>query len=118
MDIVDTAPLLENEDREKIVYYYEAGKYFYEYKQYQEAFNMYENAAILGHMDAEYWLGMCYKEGVGVAKSRDEAFKWLISSAAKGHVEASFEVGFAFYLESNFQSALSYLLLPAQKGHS
>jgi TPR repeat protein len=45
-------------------------------------------AALQGHTEAEYQLGVMYLEGRGVAQDFDEALGWFVRAARKGHPQA------------------------------
>ena len=46
------------------------------------------NAAERGNIDAQYMLGKCYDQGLGVAKSRKKMCEWMNKAAYQGHREA------------------------------
>jgi TPR repeat protein len=48
----------------------------------------YRKAAEQGHPLAQYDLGICYYNGKGVEKSRDEAVKWWTAAAKQGDKNA------------------------------
>jgi TPR repeat protein len=52
------------------------------------AFQHYVRAARSGLTEAEYRIGRCYLEGVGVPLSRAEAVRWLERAGDHGHAEA------------------------------
>src|SRR6202158_759979 len=52
------------------------------------AFQLYARAARTGLAEAEYRVGRCYLEGVGVPPSRAEGMRWLEQAARRGHIEA------------------------------
>ena len=45
-------------------------------------------AAEQGDADAQYNLGVCYDDGKGVAKNKQEAAKWYRMAAANGNEDA------------------------------
>jgi TPR repeat protein len=49
-----------------------------------------------GDSDAEFVLGKCYYNGLGVAQNKTEAFKWLEKAAGQGIVEAEMMVGISY----------------------
>ena len=53
-----------------------------------EAVKYYRKAAEAGHAKAQYNLGVCYDEGVGVAKDPAQAFAWYSKAAEKGNKDA------------------------------
>ncbi len=52
------------------------------------AFQLYARAGRTGLAEAEYRVGRCYLDGVGVPASRAEGIRWLERAAQHGHVEA------------------------------
>jgi uncharacterized protein len=52
------------------------------------AFQLYARAGRSGLAEAEYRVGRCYLDGVGVPLSRAEGIRWLERAAHHGHVEA------------------------------
>ena len=54
----------------------------------KQAFPLLSRAARAGIAEAEYRVGRCYLEGVGVPPSRTEGARWLERAANQGYVEA------------------------------
>src|SRR5260370_24803330 len=52
------------------------------------AFQLYARAGRTGLAEAEYRVGRCYLDGVGVPPSRAEGLRWLERAAYLVHVEA------------------------------
>lgn len=48
----------------------------------------FRKAAMQGHADAQYALGMCYEDGNGVTEDEDKAAKWYRKAAEQGQVAA------------------------------
>ena len=55
-----------------------------------EVFRYYKLAADQGLTEAEINLGMCYVHGYGVSADMNEARRWFVRAAAKGHEKAIF----------------------------
>ncbi|MBQ8521472.1 MAG: sel1 repeat family protein [Bacteroides sp.] len=53
-----------------------------------KAKELFKISAELGNMVGQRWLGICYLEGLGVEKNRDEAIKWLNKAKEQGDEEA------------------------------
>jgi TPR repeat protein len=53
-----------------------------------QAFTLFARAAGAGIAEAEYRVGRCYLEGLGVPVSLTESVRWLARAAAQDHVEA------------------------------
>jgi len=81
-------------------------------------------AAEQGNPEAQYLLGLQYKEGDGIEKNRAEAVKWLRKSAESGYVEAQYALG-DFYAGldptddlSDPREAEKWLKAAAQQGNA
>ncbi|RZL30274.1 MAG: sel1 repeat family protein, partial [Rubrivivax sp.] len=48
----------------------------------------YRQAADQGHRGAQYYLALCYFQGVGAAKDPQESIRWLRRAAGQGHADA------------------------------
>ena len=55
---------------------------------FEKAFTCFLKAAEKGDLDAEYRVGRCYKNGIGVVRNVTEAINWFQKAAGRGHVEA------------------------------
>jgi TPR repeat protein len=56
-------------------------------------FGYFKKAAEGKALDSEFYVGMCYLNGVGVEQSNDEAFKWFQEGIATGSVLARYGMG-------------------------
>jgi TPR repeat protein len=56
-------------------------------------FSYFNKAAKAKALDSEYYLAMCYLNGVGVEASNEEAFKWLQEGIASNSVLAKYGMG-------------------------
>ena len=75
-----------------LVYYYgETGK-----PDYGKAVEMFRKASSMGVYEADYYLGICYKTGRGVAKDQVEAMKWFRKAAERGYAKAQCQLGFCY----------------------
>ncbi|GES88055.1 kinase-like domain-containing protein [Rhizophagus clarus] len=61
-----------------------------------KAFELYQTAAILGNIIAQYNLGCCYKYGKGVDKDYDKAFNIFKKSAEKSHPKGINHLGYCY----------------------
>ena len=68
---------------------------------------MWKIAATSGHTRAQFYLGTCYDFGKGIDKDVSEAFKWYLSAAKKGKMEAQYNIGF-FYKKGEKPQQISY----------
>jgi len=64
---------------------YHYGGYGGEVVSYSKAFEWYVRAAEKGHALAQYNLGICYLEGLGVPQSYPDAIRWFRRSATNGY---------------------------------
>src|SRR5215212_6869428 len=55
-------------------------------------FRLYSRAGRAGLAEAEYRVGRCYLDGVGVPPSRAEAIRWLEQAAHHNHIEAQWQL--------------------------
>ena len=60
------------------------------------AFQLYARAGRTGLAEAEYRVGRCYLDGVGVPPSRPEGIRWLERAADHGHVEAQSQLAIIY----------------------
>jgi TPR repeat protein len=42
--------------------------------------------------EAQYYLGLCYREGIGIEKNEEEAVKWFRKAAEQDHYDAQKEL--------------------------
>lgn len=61
-----------------------------------EAVKWYRRAAEQGYADAQYNLGVCYKNGTGTQKDEAEAVKWYRLAAEQGHADAQYNLGWCY----------------------
>ena len=58
-----------------------------------QAAQRYRQAAEQGNADAQYNLGVCYDEGLGVPQIHREAAEWYRKAAEQGHAAAQHNLG-------------------------
>lgn len=78
-----------------------AKQYFFGWgvdKNEVQGFFWFEKAALAGDLIAQYYLGLCYKEGRGTACDLDKAAIWYKKSAEQGDLDAQFEIAYYGYL--------------------
>ena len=56
---------------------------------YQKMISLFTAAALGGHPDAQYELGFCYENGLGVPINVGQAKSWYDKSAAQGNEKAA-----------------------------
>ncbi len=78
---------------------------------HREAARWYREAALQGHADAQYSLGLLYVTGEGVAKDSSEAMKWFRKAAEQGRANAQFALGSGYALGEGVPQhfALAYI---------
>ena len=79
-------------------------------------------AAVRGHGEAQYYLGLLYRSGKGVRADLVESQTWMQAAAENGNVEAQFELS-RIYAEGlgtavDSARALAWLQQAAEAGHS
>ena len=71
---------------------------------------------------AEYYLGLCYKNGYGTEKSLQTAFQNFEKSATKGIKQSQFELGLCYKngigTNCSYRFALEWLLKAANQGYA
>ena len=69
---------------------------------------------------AQFNLGICYRDGVGVTQDYVEALKWFRKVAAQGAAQGNIEVGYAYFwgrgVPENKVEALKWYRLSAKQG--
>ncbi len=90
------------------------------YKDNEEAFKLYKNAALRGHAESQNELGYYLQEGLGVDKNQAEALKWYRAAAQKDLATAQYNLGNAYWngwgIERNYVEAVYWFQAAAKKG--
>lgn len=81
----------------------------------QQALQFVAQAAHAGFAPAQFTLGQCWLQGVGVEKKQQEALGWLERAAQQGHVDAMFVLGINLPIEH--AQHLPLLQAAAHAGH-
>jgi len=84
--------------------------------------NLWRKAAVAGNVDAAMELADTYRQGWGVAKDEDEAFRWYQIAAGLGNAYAEFVVGQAYTtgksgVQQNYEEAANWYLKSATLGN-
>jgi TPR repeat protein len=66
------------------------------FRRYSCGLNLYKKLIALGHIDAQYMLGLMYDKGHGVAQSDSEALKWYFKAADQGCIDAQYILGLRY----------------------
>ena len=64
------------------------GLEYYDYENYAEAVKWYRKSAEQGYVAAQFNLGWCYENGLGVEKNSTEAWRWYQYAAEQGDSKA------------------------------
>ncbi|KAI9193486.1 uncharacterized protein BJ171DRAFT_587190 [Polychytrium aggregatum] len=65
-------------------------------KDEEKAACIFEQLAIHGHSDSQYWIGLCYRSGRGVSKDEQKAFEWFCKSADQDNSYGQWMVGVCY----------------------
>ena len=89
-----------------------------------DLFNDLNTLAVGGDVEAQYYLGMLYNNGIGTKKSYEKALPLFEISAKAGHPLAVYKLGDYYggqgstVVELNQHTALAYKLIAADAGYS
>lgn len=92
-------------------------KYFKDYNE-GKATNYYQQAAIQGHIKAQYQLAMSYRHGRGVERDKALAMNWLMRAAEQGHTESQYLLGLYNIHRGEHKQARIWLNQAAKNGHA
>ena len=68
----------------------------YEKGDYKTALTIFEDLAKKGDIDAQYNLGVMYREGGGVRQDHKKAIEWTEKAANQGDVDAQYNLGIMY----------------------
>lgn len=75
-----------------------------------------------GNAQAQYILGICIYEGLGVKKDCSEGVKWIRKAAEQGIIQAQYNHGVCHYkgqcIRQNFREAVKWFSKAAEQGHA
>jgi tetratricopeptide (TPR) repeat protein len=95
---------------------HKVGVIHHEKGQHVEAFKWFKKAAIQGIIQAEYNLGKCYEDGLGVDKNIPKAVKWYTKAAEQGHAPAQNKVGCIHHDKEQYDEAFKWYMKAANQG--
>lgn len=75
---------------------YAEGKAAFDKSDYETAFEAFRPLAMDENSNAQYHLGLLYRNGWGVPQDDSEAARWLRLAAYQGHVEAQYILGYMY----------------------
>lgn len=81
----------------------------------QQALQYIAQAAQAGYAPAQYSLGQCWMNGIGVEKNPQEGLGWIERAAQQGHIDAMFTL--AMHLPTEHEQHLPLLESAAHAGH-
>ena len=97
-----------------------AGNEAYEAQSYESAIKHFRKAAEKGNAEAQFKLGYCLYQGLGMEQDYAEAVKWFRKAAEQGLVEAQFNLGLCFYqgqgTEQDYAEAGNWFRKAAEQG--
>lgn len=82
--------------KKEINEWYDKGLAYYYKHEFEESVKWYRKAAECGHADAQFNLGLCYRDGYGVDEDMEEAAKWHRKAAEQGHEGAQIRIAFCY----------------------
>lgn len=89
---------------------------------YAEAIKWHRKAALMGHADAQNYLGVCYDNGRGLNEDDVEAVKWYRKAAAQGNKYAQNNLGLCYAygrgLNEDDIEAVKWYRKAAEQGHA
>jgi TPR repeat protein len=101
---------------------YQQGKTLYDAQQYTQALPILQEAADLGHAEAQYLLGWAYCMGDGVAQNYPAAMAWWLKAAEQGHAQAQYEIGVMYEygegVKEDYREAMAWYAKSAEKGNA
>ena len=90
-------------------------------KNHKQTFNVYQELAMRGDANAQYNLGLIYKDGKGVSQDYRKAFYWFQEASKRGNTNAQYNLGLMYVLEKgvpkDFVTAYAYLSLAVFNGN-
>ncbi len=82
---------------------YSLGESYEELLDYKKAIEWYTKAAEQGHRQAQYNLGLIYKEGKGVEQNFGKATKWFSAAARQGDLNAKEQLSNRWYTKEEIE---------------
>ena len=89
-------------------------------KEYTEGLSLWREAATMGNVDAQYNLGVCYNNGIGVEADNSEAARWWTMAAEQGDITSQYNVGMLYRqgvgVEQDYARSMEWLAKAAKQG--
>lgn len=92
---------------------------YLEARDYKAAVPHLEKAAAKGHPNANYDLGVFYRDGLGVEKDSEKAFQYLKAAADLGHRTGQYEIAILYLKKETLNDLIKadeYMSASAQQG--
>jgi len=93
---VSNATQVETPSSAKGIAYFESGLKAVDVDNMPVAFKEFLEAAKVGHVYAQYNIGLMYEQGLGTGKNAKEAVYWYNESAMQGNSAAQFNLGVCY----------------------
>ena len=81
--------LVDNANPTEAVHQYQLGSNYFTKCDYKEAVKWFKKSAAQGYAEAEFFLGLCYERGQGVAQDKKEALSWYWKAQTHGLPDAA-----------------------------
>ena len=111
-------PPKQDPHQKEIETFYKTGENFFSQKVYREAIYWYEKSEELP--EAQYKLGICYSQGLGVSVNKEKAVKYFLKLAQENNAQAQYELGLCYLkgegVEKNRPAGLDWLQKAADQG--
>lgn len=108
-------------DAEPAADIFDRGYALYEAGDYEGAVPILKEAAEQGNKFAQFFLGLCFKQGLGTAQNYEEAAGWLQAAAEQGIMGAQYELVFLYFdgngVSQDMEKAMQWFRLAAEQGH-
>lgn len=75
---------------------FDVGLHYYLKQDYKVAVEWFMKAAAFEYAEAQYYLGVCYNEGQGVALDFSKAMEWYMKAERQGHAESQKKIGILY----------------------
>lgn len=89
-------------------------------EEYEEAAELFLEAAEQGNAYAQYSIGFCYEKGVGTNQAYRMAVEWYKKSAKQGYADAQCQLGHCYYngngIPQNYSKAVEWYQNAAEQG--
>ena len=90
-------------------------------KDFTKAIRWFREAALQGHVEAQYQLAEMYFEGQGVNKDLNTAAHWYNKAAEQGHMEAQYQLAEMYFegqgVNKDLKEAAHWYSKAAEQGH-